>query len=163
MLKFVKGDIFLTDCDAIGHGCNIQAVMGGGIAYAIRKLFPKAYQEYRKVCWNKTFVPGVIQTVLCDDKIIVNMATQEYQIMKSNLNKGSGAKKEWIEKCLKNVLLSYEKRGYSSIAFPQIGCGLGGLNFEEDVKPIFIEIFSNHDLKVIVYDEYIEGVKADEN
>ena len=159
MLKFVKGDMFLTVCMAIGHGANCEGYMGAGIALEIRHRFPFAFQQYKKACQSGLFVPGVTQTVQCEDKIIVNMATQA----KIRRRDGSGgAKKEWIEKCLRNISCNYKKWGYNSIAMPIVGCSLGGCSWT-DIRPVFEKIFKDCDLKVVVYEEYLEGVKADEN
>ena len=37
------------------------------------------------------------------------------------------------------------------IGFPLMGCGLAGLDWEGQVKPIFEKYFSNNDLVTIVY------------
>lgn len=159
MIKFVKGDIFLSDCEAIGHGCNCEGYMGAGIALSIRQRFNKAYQLYKKACSINKFKPGVVQTVDCGNKKIVNMATQS----KIRRHDGSGgARESWIRECLENIKCNFKKREYNSIAFPPVGCSLGGLSWER-IKPLFIEIFSESDLKVIVYEGYEEGKKADEN
>ncbi len=105
MVKFVKGDIFLTECDAIGHGENCEGLSGAGIALEIKHRFPFAIQQYKKACHLGRFVPGVTQTVQCEDKIIVNMATQA----KIRRRDGSGgAKKDWIKKCLQNIKCNYK-------------------------------------------------------
>jgi len=156
MIKFVKGDIFLTDCMAIGHGCNTQGFMGAGIALSVKQNHALAFNQYKKACQSGLFKPGVVQTVKCPTKIIVNMATQA----KIRRHDGSGgARERWIRKCLENVRDNYKSRGYDSIAFPKVGCSLGGLNWK-NIRPLFQEIFSDSELKVVIYEEYIDGKKA---
>ncbi len=58
--------------------------------------------------------------------------------------------------------MQLQKWEYNSIAFPAVGCSLGGLRWE-DIRPVFEEIFKDCDLKVIVYEEYVKEEKADEN
>jgi len=158
MIKFVKGDMFLTECVAIGHGCNCEGYMGSGVAFTVKNKYPLAFNKYRAACRVGSFQPGSIQTVKCRTKIIVNMGTQAKIVRKDG---SGGAKPEWIKKCLQLVENNYEKRGFDSIAFPIVGCSLGGLNWA-DIKPIFIEIFEKSNLKVVVYEEFLPDIKADE-
>lgn len=43
MLKSIKTDIFVADCDAIIHQANCFCTMGSGIARFVREKFPEAY------------------------------------------------------------------------------------------------------------------------
>ncbi|MCX7124498.1 MAG: macro domain-containing protein, partial [Gammaproteobacteria bacterium] len=45
-----------------------------------------------------------------------------------------------IEMCLESVMIFAVEKGIKKIYSPKIGCGLGGLNWEDDVKPIFNKI-----------------------
>lgn len=44
------GDVTSPKFGIIGHGVNCQGVMGSGVALTIRQKFPKAYEEYKKLC-----------------------------------------------------------------------------------------------------------------
>jgi hypothetical protein len=63
----------------------------------------------------------------------------------------SPSKIEYIEMGLKKFVSEYEKLGITSIAFPLLGCGNGGLDWESEVKPLMekylkslpIEIFKH--------------------
>lgn len=46
--KFVKSDIFDTDCQVICHQVNGVGSMSSGIAETIRSLYPEVYNEYIK-------------------------------------------------------------------------------------------------------------------
>ena len=45
------------------------------------------------------------------------------------------SKLEYIEMGLKKFVATYEEKEITSIAFPQLGCGLGGLNWEKKSNP----------------------------
>ena len=44
----------------------------------------------------------------------------------------------------------HKKLGIKSVAFPKLGCGLGGLDWEE-VRPIMEYYLSNLDIEVEIY------------
>ena len=52
-------------------------------------------------------------------------------------------------------LVKWKLREYdiTSIAFPQIGCGLGGLDWV-DVKPLIIEAFKDTDMRVVLVEPF---------
>jgi O-acetyl-ADP-ribose deacetylase (regulator of RNase III) len=125
-----KGDLFSTECRVIMHGCNAQGVMGSGVAKIIRDQFPKAYTEYLELA-KSGLVLGNIQLVDCGEKIIINAITQEYF--------GRDGKKyvsyDAIHKAFSLVDRGLHKAGITSVAIPEIGCGLGGGEWSV-VKPI---------------------------
>lgn len=46
------------------------------------------------------------------------------------------SKIEYIEQGLQKFMATYEKRGIRSISFPPLGYGNGGLDWENEVKPL---------------------------
>jgi O-acetyl-ADP-ribose deacetylase (regulator of RNase III) len=122
MIKYLKGDIFTTLCEAIGHGCNCQGIAGKGIIVEIARYYPAAIKAYKTCCRHGNFYPGCIQVVPCQGRFIVNMGTQK-EIKKG---KRGGAKVGFIRKCLEEIV---KRKDFNSIAFPRIGCNLGGLNW----------------------------------
>lgn len=94
--------------------------MGSGIAFEIRKRYPRVYQQYKKYCDILSGkLLGKIQVVDCEDYIIINMFGQD----------GYGRDKklytdyEAFDECLKKVY-DYCMVGNYSMAFPyRIGCG----------------------------------------
>lgn len=78
MVRYVKGDLFTTDCDLIAHGCNCRGGYGSGVAYTMAKLYPKAkyyyLDKYEEDGWKLGDVQMVYQR---DGKYIANCATQD--------------------------------------------------------------------------------------
>lgn len=147
MIEFKRGNLFLSECEALGHGNNCEGRAGAGIILQFKQRYPAAVSKYVMACMAGNFHPGDVLPVKCKDKIIVNMATQN----KIRRGGNGGARAEWIRKCLEDVRDNHQKYGFASIAFPKVGCNLGGLNWH-DIRELFIEIFEDCDLKVEVYE-----------
>lgn len=105
------------------HGCNAQGAMGAGVAKQVRGNWPRAYQNYQKIC--DQFAPSelsgkVIWTTTPDVEII-------HAITQRGYGGESPAKLEWIESCLEEVPFLVDHT-YLTV---RVGCGLGGLDWEE--------------------------------
>lgn len=128
-----NGDVFTTDAYYIGHGVNCTGVMGAGIAKTVREKFPQTYYEYKRVCETGTFRPGSYFIYQEGGKGIVNLATQD--------KPGPDARYPWLF----NVLYRFSKRArqpekvakFGAVcAIPELGCGIGGLDWEGVKKVI---------------------------
>lgn len=117
-----RGNLFDTDAPAIGHGVNCQGFMGAGVAKVFKEQFPKNFQAYYDVCDLNFLQPG--QTFVREEEglFIFNMATQEQT--------GPDAQYRWVLKAATDAMEQAEKLKLDRIAIPQIGCGIGGLNWE---------------------------------
>lgn len=159
-LEFVAGDMFATKgLTHIAHGVNLCAVFGAGIAGQIARSRPWSRIDYMKWQFNARlgdiFISKPPDFVSAVSKIpsaeaaIIHMATQLYP--------GADARIDAIEKCFTSLLkeLSNQKEEVI-LALPQIGCGLGGLEWE-DVKPLYTKILSTAPFRIIVFETYIKG------
>jgi O-acetyl-ADP-ribose deacetylase (regulator of RNase III) len=132
MLTHVKGDILESPYN-IAHGVNCQNAMGSGVAKAIYTKYPVVKESYRRLCENQSpeSLLGKVQCVYSAsmNKSIFNLFTQ--------LHYGRDGKPYAsliaIKECFSylNTLLLYD----NYLAIPKIGCGLGGLRWE-DVEPV---------------------------
>jgi O-acetyl-ADP-ribose deacetylase (regulator of RNase III) len=160
----VEGDIFLTDCNSIGHGINCMGKMGAGIALEIRNKYPDTYKWYKFLFDSGQLSPGNVYAYI-DKKVIFNLSSQKYYGRRAGVKYASI---ENIEKCFKKLpklinninesLKEKNREPINGIAFPRIGCSLGGLTWEE-VNPIFEKYLSNT-LPIIIYTRYIPGFKV---
>lgn len=140
-IEYQTGDLFTTSAQALAHGCNCKGVMGAGIALAFRRRYTGMFNGYRSMCLNGNFQPGDYFAYSAPDgKIILNLATQVYP--------GACAKVEWIESALTKVL--EDLPNLKTIALPQIGAGLGGLDWE-DVKDMLERLANKTETLFIVY------------
>lgn len=149
MVKEIKGDIFDSKCDMIIHGCNCIGGFGAGIALSIAKKYPLAKTAYFNKFKNTGWHLGEIQVVDCEDRKIINAATQ--------FNYGSPKSGEVyadypaIKKCFK-LAKQYAKAHGLSIATPKIGAGLAGGNWEI-IKKIIEDEFSDYEISIYYYNK----------
>lgn len=122
-------DIFNTEMRVIAHGVNCEGVMGAGIARTIRQLYPFVYDTYKTMCDAGNLSPGHILFVQdeASNTIIANLATQDYR--------GANARLEWVTEAVARLYNSLHWNSDYGVAFPQIGCGIGGLDWDV-VNPV---------------------------
>lgn len=139
-------DIFNSKCEAIVNPVNTVGVMGGGLALEFKKKFPKVYEAYKQKCADGF---DVNELFTCQSEIngcgvfVVNFPTKKHWRNPSQLN---WIKDNLIE--LRDLCIEWE---ISSVAIPKLGCGLGGLDWN-DVKPLIIKTFENVDITVVLFE-----------
>lgn len=132
------GDLFDSDTAYIGHGVNVCGVMGAGIAKTFREKYPHNYKNYKAACEAGRLVPGgfmVVPEKRHDNPLllITNFATQEKPGADASYNWLFSALNSWAERASEpNRLRLYGGR----IAIPEIGCGIGGLEWYKVSKII---------------------------
>lgn len=143
MLMYIEDNMFESPAQVLVNTVNTIGVMGKGIALTFKKVYPDMYKNYRYYCENKQFEMGKLYLYKTPGKWILNFPTK--------INWRNPSKIEYIEQGLKKFVASYKEKGIKSIAFPKLGCGNGGLNFETHVKPLMDKYLSNLDIAVYVY------------
>lgn len=143
MLMYIEGNMFESPAQVLVNTVNTVGVMGKGIALTFKKVYPDMYKNYRYYCENKQFEMGKLYLYKTPGKWILNFPTK--------INWRNPSKIEYIEQGLKKFVASYKEKGIKSIAFPKLGCGNGGLNFETQVKPLMDKYLSNLDIDIYVY------------
>lgn len=144
MYTLKKGDIFSAINKSSGrslllHGCNIEGVMGAGIAYQVQRRYPDAFQVYEdhlnSGLKKEDYLGSFCIADISDDLSIVNGFTQ--RLLRDKSGKPCGARVEYIEEILNSIdeLSAFDK--YDNFFTVQVGCGLGGLNWNKDVKKLF--------------------------
>ncbi len=140
------GNIFEGCCETIAIPVNCVGVMGKGLALEYKKKFPDGFEKYREMCDNKEIRPGV-----CG--LIKEKNGSAFLMFPTKDNWRYPSKKEDIVAGLEWLRAYYKPLGIKSIALPALGCGLGGLKWD-DVKKLIFDKFSNEDLKVVLYVPY---------
>lgn len=140
-MSFIEhnGDVFNTDAEIIAHGVNVKSLMGSGFAKIVSDNYPSVEKSYMEACESGELVPGGVQVVQAEEDphiLIANVATQ--------VNPGADARLELVEEGLENLFIYMRENDYSTVAMPRIGCGVGGLDWE-DVSDILNEISDNYD------------------
>ncbi|WP_052303144.1 macro domain-containing protein [Carnobacterium sp. 17-4] len=128
MLLYVKQDIFQSQAQVLVNTVNTVGVMGKGIAKRFKDVYPDMYYQYREFCENGLLQTGKLWLYKSQNKWILNFPTKQHWRQPSKIN--------YIEDGLKKFVETYDEKGITSISFPQLGCGNGGLNWEKEVKPL---------------------------
>lgn len=144
MLIYINGDMFSSPAQVLVNTVNTVGVMGKGVALTFKKIYPDMYDQYKIFCDNRQLTIGKLQLYKTPGKWILNFPTKE--------NWRNPSKLEYIEAGLKKFSNTYKEKGIKSIAFPMLGCGNGGLDFETQVKPLMDKYLSSlDDIDIFVY------------
>ena len=145
MIKFIKGDLFSSNCQALVNTVNCLGVMGKGIALQVKNKYPEMYKEYKQFCKEGKLKVGSLHFYkLPSERLIVNFPTKIHWINPSKI--------EYIEAGLNTFVSSYKELGITSIAFPKLGCNNGGLDWGI-VKDVMVKYLSRcEDLYVEIYE-----------
>lgn len=144
MIKFVKGNIFDSDAEALVNAVNTVGVMGGGIALEFKKRFPLNFRIYKEACDKNVFLIGDILAVK-EDKTIINFPTKAHWRDSSQYS--------YIQSGLKTLKTKLAELGIGSVAIPALGCGLGGLDWAI-VKKMIVDELNDCDICIYVYEPH---------
>jgi O-acetyl-ADP-ribose deacetylase (regulator of RNase III) len=148
-IEIIHGDLFTTDCEIIAHSVNCQGVMGKGIAFQLKQKYHKAFDSYTKLCYNapvKSNLLGSIQAIRCNEKIIVNMFTQDRYGCDRRYTDYNA-----MHSCFKQ--LTEIRKPHQKIAMPyRLGCGLGGGDWNR-VYNLMVDFFSGGELVLYRLDD----------
>lgn len=137
-MLYVGGNIFDSPMQVLTNPVNTVGVMGAGLAKQFRDRYPDVYLRYRTACLTGKFLigqPRLWGRVLC-------FPTKQHWRNPSRI--------EWIESGLAYFVANYAELGIQSIAFPLLGCGLGGLERGE-VTRLMERYLSRIDIPVEIY------------
>jgi len=144
MLMYIEGNMFESPAQVLVNTVNTVGIMGKGVALTFKKVYPDMFKNYRQFCENKTFEMGKLYLYKTPGKWVLNFPTK--------INWRNPSKLEYIEQGLKKFSETYKEKGIKSIAFPKLGCGNGGLDFESQVKPLMDKYLSKlNDIDIYVY------------
>lgn len=130
MYTFITGNILESDAQCIVNTVNCEGYMGKGIAYQFKNAFPKNNDDYVKACKSGKLIVGTIHNFVENGKIIVNFPTKDKWREKSKIS--------YINDGMDSLVKFIEEKNIKSIAIPPLGCGNGGLNWNE-VQPLLLE------------------------
>lgn len=129
----VTGDMFNGGGDAIAHGCNMQGVMGAGVARVVRDMYPRMYDTYRRKCQRKVFKLGDVWYWDAEPAVF-NLMTQDQP--------GPDARLSAVTTSVRKMLFRAGVEGIKSIDMPRIGCGIGGLEWV-DVRETLVRVLED--------------------
>lgn len=150
MINYVEGSLLESPAKVLVNPVNTQGAMGKGLAGEFKKLYPEMFRQYQDLCERKLLIIGTLWIYKTPNKWILNFPTKASWRQKSQ--------PQFIEAGLKKFVDTYSQKGIHSIAFPQLGCGNGELDWEKEVRPLMDHYL--HELPIEVY-IHIFGVDND--
>lgn len=140
------GDIFQSSCQAVVNPVNCQGVMGKGLAKEFKHRYPEYFLSYKAVC-NIDPLSDTPKLRLGGIHFYPLPKGQEFDYIFSFPTKDHWTDKSELSsiiiglKTLEDLVTTW---GITSIAIPALGCGLGGLNWEEEVLPLLMSYVEGH-------------------
>lgn len=142
MITYICGDIFSSKSQVLVNPVNCIGVMGAGLALNFKQQYPDMFSHYQTMCSENRIKPGCLWLYHSSPWILC-FPTKRHWRDRSRI--------EWIDVGLRNFIKIYKEKGIESIAFPKLGCGLGGLNFDRDVKPLMEHYLSDPPISIEIY------------
>lgn len=146
MFKALIGDLFATKAQTRVNTVNCVGIMGKGVAQEFKKRYPAMFEDYAERCGRKQMRLG--EPYPYRDRsgvLIVNFPTKDHWRSPSRLSD--------IERGLDHFVQHHVEWGVTSVAFPPLGCGNGGLKWEE-VGPLMYGKLRHLPIEIEVYAPY---------
>lgn len=143
MLTYHRTSILTSQAQTVVNTVNTVGVMGKGLASEYKKRYPEMFKAYRELCKNEQLGIGNLWLWKATDQWVLNFPTKKHWRQPSKLS--------YVEAGLEKFVSQYERRGISEIAFPRLGCGNGGLDWE-DVGPLMERYLGPLPISVFIHD-----------
>ena len=143
MITYVVGDIFTSPAKVLVNTVNTVGVMGKGIAYGFKRIYPEMFEQYQYFCEEGMFNVGQLWLYKTPHKWILNFPTKKHWRSKSKV--------EYIEAGLQKFVDTYDLKGMLSVAFPMLGCGNGGLDWNTQIQPLMEEYLTDLPIDIFIY------------
>lgn len=148
MVETTRGNLLDADAEALVNTVNTVGIMGKGVALQFKQAWPENFRAYLKACQAKQVQPGRMFIYdlggIRNPRYIINFPTKRHWRGKSKI--------EDIRSGLAALVADVRRLGIRSIALPPLGCGYGGLNWNE-IFPLIRDTFAAlPDVKVLAYE-----------
>lgn len=144
MITYKNEDIFNCNTEIVVNPVNTEGISGKGLALMFKNRFPNNFEKYSQKCKDNEFHIGDILLVKIQNffnpRGIVNFPTKDKWRYPSRV--------DYIEKGLKSLSKLMINNNIKSVAIPKLGCGLGELDWDKEVKPLVEKYLKDFDVEV---------------
>ncbi|WP_309892539.1 macro domain-containing protein [Archangium sp.] len=133
VIRFVRGNLFGSQAEALVNTVNCVGVMGKGIAHQFKRAFPAYFEDYATKCRSGKVKLGEVTHFRDNGRLIISFPTKNHWKAKSNLDD--------IITGLRSLRAFLEREKVHSVALPPLGCGNGGLSWPT-VKQVILKELS---------------------
>lgn len=146
MFKTLIGDLFSSQAQVLVNTVNCVGVMGKGVAQEFKKRYPAMFEDYVRRCEAGRVRLGE-PYLYCDASgaCILNFPTKDHWRSPSRIKD--------IATGLDHLTAHLEDWGIRSLAMPPLGCGNGGLSWEE-VGPLIYRKLAHQPVEVELFAPY---------
>jgi len=145
-----KGSIFDSGAEIIINPINCVGIMGAGLALEFNRRYPIMNNVYKRMCHRKLIQLGKVWVWHEHEgpcgiepcRYIVNFPTKDHWRDRSQL--------KWIAEGLDDFKNHSEILNAKSIAIPALGCGFGGLSFD-NVRALVVDRFKEDKRKISLF------------
>lgn len=142
MITYSTDSIFKSSAQALVNPVNTVGVMGKGLAKLFKYRYPEMHKEYHRLCQSNELSIGDLHFYYFSDPMIINFPTKKHW--------ANPAQIAYICLGLNRFAKVYPEHNISSVSFPQLGCGVGGLDWRQ-VKPIMEHYLANLPIHVWIH------------
>lgn len=150
MIRCTQGNILEADAEALVNTVNTVGVMGKGVALMFKEAFPDNFTAYKRACdanelnTGRVFVTERRSLTEPNPRWIVNFPTKQHWRNPTQI--------EWVKDGLQDLRAFIVKNSVKSVAVPPLGCGNGGLAWN-DVRPLIEDALGDiPNVDVLVYE-----------
>ena len=147
-ISYHTGDIFSSDAGILVCPVNCVGVMGGGLAKTFAEKVPYLEEDYKRMCKEERLRIGtiIIWQGWWEKAVLLFPTKRHYQEMSKLWYISDGLMTMMEDWYAATALM----RDNKSVAFPRLGCGLGGLNWT-NVRPVMEERLKRLPTKVQIW------------
>lgn len=119
-ISIVKGNLFTSSAQTLVNTVNCVGVMGAGVAFEFRLRYPEMFARYRELCQTGHIKIGSLWLYKASpSRLVLNFPTKGNWKLPSRVG--------YLEAGLRKFSDTYFERGITSVAFPVLGAGKGGI------------------------------------
>lgn len=160
MLSFTHGNLLEASVEALVNTVNEVGVMGKGIALMFKEAYPESARAYEDACKRGLVRVGQVLVTpsqrLLGPRWIIHFPTKKHWRQPSRM--------DWVRDGLRDLVRQLRERDIQSVAVPPLGCGNGGLDWEQvrrEIEVAFAELPEVHVEVFAPSPEYLNAPKRE--